>query len=70
LRNVVELGDVIHGVVKAFCFSILIGLVACHQGLVTRGGPRGIGRSVTKSVVNSIVLIVIFDYLITRILQK
>src|SRR5882757_9789642 len=70
LRNVVELGDVVHGVVKGFCFSILIGLVACHQGLVTRGGPRGIGRSVTKSVVNSIVLIVIFDYLITRILQK
>jgi len=61
---------VIHGVVKGFCFAILIGLVACHQGLVTRGGPRGIGRSVTKSVVNSIVLIVIFDYLITRILQK
>ncbi|MEY4384906.1 MAG: hypothetical protein RLY20_189 [Verrucomicrobiota bacterium] len=70
LRNVVELGDVIHGVVKGFCFSIIIALVACHQGLVTRGGPRGIGRSVTKSVVNSIVLIVVFDYLITRVLQK
>ena len=70
LRNGVELGDVIHGVVKGFCFSLIIGLVACHQGLVTRGGPRGIGRSVTKSVVNSIVLIVIFDYLITRVLQK
>jgi phospholipid/cholesterol/gamma-HCH transport system permease protein len=56
--------------VKGICFAIIIGLVACHQGLVTRGGPRGIGRSVTKSVVNSIVLIIIFDYLITRVLQK
>jgi len=70
LRYVVELADVIHGVVKSFCFAVTIGLVACHQGLVTRGGPRGIGRSVTKSVVNSIVLIIILDYLITRILQK
>jgi len=70
LRQVVELADVVHGVVKSFCFAVVIGLVACHQGLVTRGGPRGIGRSVTKSVVNSIVLIVIFDYLITRVLQK
>lgn len=70
LRNVVELADVVHGVVKGFCFALIIGFVACHQGLVTRGGPRGIGRSVTKSVVNSIVLIVIFDYLITRILVK
>jgi phospholipid/cholesterol/gamma-HCH transport system permease protein len=43
-------------------------VVACHQGLVTRGGPRGIGRSVTKAVVNAIVLIVMFDYVLTRIL--
>ena len=70
LRNVVEVADVVHGVVKSFCFAVIIGLVACHQGLVTRGGPRGIGRSVTKSVVNSIVLIIVFDYLITRVLQK
>jgi len=70
LRHVVALGDVAHGVVKSFCFAVVIGLVACHQGLITRGGPRGIGRSVTKSVVNSIVLIVVFDYLITRLLQK
>jgi ABC-type transporter Mla maintaining outer membrane lipid asymmetry permease subunit MlaE len=35
--------------------------------LATIGGPRGIGRSVTKAVVNSIVLIVIFDYLITSL---
>jgi phospholipid/cholesterol/gamma-HCH transport system permease protein len=70
LRTVVELADVVHGVVKSFCFALIIGMVACHQGLVTRGGPRGIGRSVTKSVVNSIVLIIIFDYLITRTLQK
>jgi phospholipid/cholesterol/gamma-HCH transport system permease protein len=70
LRTVVEVADVAHGVVKSFCFAIIIGLVACHQGLITRGGPRGIGRSVTKSVVNSIVLIIIFDYLLTRVLQK
>lgn len=69
LRNMVDLQDVIHGVVKGFCFALIIGVVSCHQGFVTRGGPRGIGRSVTKSVVNSIVLIVISDYLITRILQ-
>ena len=70
LRAYVELADVLHGVVKSFFFALIIGLVSCHQGLVTRGGPRGIGRSVTKSVVNSIVLIIVFDYLLTRVLQK
>jgi phospholipid/cholesterol/gamma-HCH transport system permease protein len=70
LRDAVELADVANGVFKGFVFALIIGVTSCHQGLITRGGPRGIGRSVTKAVVNSIVLIVIFDYLLTRILLK
>jgi len=70
LRDIVEIKDVANGVFKSFCFAIIIGTVSCHQGLVTIGGPRGIGRSVTKAVVNSIVLIVIFDYILTRFLLK
>jgi len=70
LRDIVDLQDVANGVFKSFCFAIIIGAVSCHQGLVTIGGPRGIGRSVTKAVVNSIVLIVIFDYILTRFLLK
>jgi phospholipid/cholesterol/gamma-HCH transport system permease protein len=70
LRDTVALKDVANGVFKSFVFSLIIGVVSCHQGLSTRGGPRGIGRSVTKAVVNSIVLIVIFDYLLTRVLLK
>jgi phospholipid/cholesterol/gamma-HCH transport system permease protein len=70
LRDVVDLKDVANGLFKSFCFAVIIGAVSCHQGLVTIGGPRGIGRSVTKAVVNSIVLIVIFDYVLTRFLLK
>jgi phospholipid/cholesterol/gamma-HCH transport system permease protein len=70
LREVVEIKDVVNGVFKSLCFGVVIGVVSCHQGLVTIGGPRGIGRSVTKAVVNSIVLIVILDYLLTRLLLK
>ncbi len=70
LRDVVEIKDVANGVFKSFIFGLIIAVVSCHQGLITRGGPRGIGRSVTKAVVNSIVLIVIFDYLLTRVLLK
>jgi len=70
LRNVVEVKDVANGIFKSFCFALIIGIISCHQGLTTIGGPRGIGRSVTKAVVNSIVLIVFFDYLLTRTLLK
>ncbi|MCW5554541.1 MAG: ABC transporter permease [Verrucomicrobiae bacterium] len=70
LREVVDAADVANGVFKSFCFALIVGVVSCHQGLVTIGGPRGIGRSVTKAVVNSIVLIVIFDYVLTSILLR
>lgn len=70
LKDIVELKDVANGIFKSFCFAVIIGVVSCHQGLMTIGGPRGIGRSVTKAVVNSIVLIVIFDYILTRFLLK
>jgi phospholipid/cholesterol/gamma-HCH transport system permease protein len=70
LQDIVVLKDVGNGVFKSFCFALIIGVVSCHQGLNTIGGPRGIGRSVTKAVVNSIVCIVIFDYVLTRFLLK
>lgn len=68
LREIVEVGDLVNGVFKSFVFALVIGIVSCHQGLKTIGGPRGIGRSVTKAVVNSIVLILILDYFLTRVL--
>jgi phospholipid/cholesterol/gamma-HCH transport system permease protein len=68
LKDIVVVKDVANGVFKSFCFALIIGAVSCHQGLTTIGGPRGIGRSVTKAVVNSIVGIVFFDYLLTRFL--
>jgi phospholipid/cholesterol/gamma-HCH transport system permease protein len=68
LREEVEAGDIFNGVLKSFIFALAIGIISCHQGLNTRGGPRAIGRSVTKAVVNSIVLVLILDYVLTRIL--
>ncbi len=69
LREVVEPKDVLNGLAKSLGFALIIGVVGCHQGLSTIGGPRGIGRSVTKAVVNSIVLILIMDYVLTRLLM-
>ena len=68
LRQGVDISDVINGLIKSFFFAVCIGVICCHQGLTTRGGPRGIGRSVTKAVVNSLVVILILDYVLTRLL--
>lgn len=69
LRSVVDLKDVVDGLIKSLAFSVVIGVVGCQQGLATIGGPRGVGRSVTKAVVNSIVLILLLDYFLTRLLM-
>ncbi len=69
LGNGIEVMDVVNGLLKSLGFAVTIGLVACQQGLATTGGPRGIGRSVTKAVVNSIVLILLLDYFFTRLLM-
>src|SRR5437773_9442655 len=69
LRDTVDLAKIMNGLFKSVVFAVVIGTVSCHQGLQTIGGPRGIGRSVTKAVVNSIVLILILDYFVTRFLM-
>jgi phospholipid/cholesterol/gamma-HCH transport system permease protein len=69
LSTIVGLKEVANGVAKSFVFAVVIGVVSCHQGFQTIGGPRGIGRSVTKAVVNSIVMILILDYFLTRFLM-
>ena len=68
LKQAVDLVDVFNALFKSGVFAFAVGLVSCQQGLSTIGGPRGIGRSVTKAVVNSIVLILILDYFLTRML--
>jgi phospholipid/cholesterol/gamma-HCH transport system permease protein len=68
LKDVVKFSAVANGIFKSFMFALVIGVVSCHQGFQTIGGPRGIGRSVTKAVVNCTVLIVILDYFLTRLL--
>ncbi len=70
LRNMVDTGDIVNGLIKSFAFAVVIGIISCHQGLQTIGGPRGVGRSVTKAVVNSIVVILLLDYLLTSVLLK
>ncbi|MCL4178146.1 MAG: ABC transporter permease [Verrucomicrobia bacterium] len=69
LRSIVGFQEIVNGLAKSFVFAVIIGVVSCHQGFQTMGGPRGIGRSVTKAVVNSIVLILILDYYLTRFLM-
>jgi phospholipid/cholesterol/gamma-HCH transport system permease protein len=52
---------------KAFIFGMIIAVVSCMEGFRTRGGAEGVGISVTRSVVISMVLIFLADLIITKI---
>ncbi len=57
------------GLLKAEIFGFVIILIACNTGLRTSGGPREIGHAVTRSVVFSLVSILVLDYFITKALS-
>ncbi len=52
---------------KAFIFGMIIAVVSCMEGFRTRGGAEGVGISVTRSVVISMVLIFLADLIITKV---
>ncbi|HBG07619.1 MAG: hypothetical protein A2075_20540 [Geobacteraceae bacterium GWC2_58_44] len=56
------------GLTKAVVFGAIIALVSCYVGFSTTGGARGIGESTTRSVVLSFMLILVADYILTRLL--
>jgi len=57
--------DLYTGLLKAFVFGVLIGVVGCSQGLRASGGALGVGRAVRRAVVASIVLVLILGYYMT-----
>jgi phospholipid/cholesterol/gamma-HCH transport system permease protein len=62
-----ELKDIYSGLFKSFIFGIIIALIACYEGLNTKGGAEGVGRATTRSVVFSFILIILADCIITAI---
>jgi phospholipid/cholesterol/gamma-HCH transport system permease protein len=63
----VKLVDFLTGVGKAGVFGLLIGIIACSNGLKVTGGAAGVGRATTGTVVQSVVAITIADLVFTAI---
>lgn len=59
--------DFITGLVKAAVFGLLIGLIACGNGLKVTGGAAGVGKATTSTVVESVVAVIFADLLFTTV---
>lgn len=49
------------GIIKAPFMALVIGLVACSEGLRVKGSAESLGRQTTTSVVKSIFLVIVLD---------
>lgn len=59
--------DFLTGVSKGTIFGLLIGIIACGNGLKVTGGAAGVGNATTRTVVQCVVAIVIADLIFTAI---
>ncbi len=57
--------DLMSGLSRSVVFGVIVASVGCMQGLLTGTGARAVGESTTRSVVTSIILIIIADGVIS-----
>ncbi|MBY0371810.1 ABC transporter permease [bacterium] len=53
------------GVMKSLVFGILLSVICCYHGYFARGGSEGVGQTVQKTAVWSMVAIVVANYLVS-----
>ena len=61
LAKAVSVNAYLLGIGKAPVFAAIIAAIGCFQGLRTTGGADGVGRQTTRSVVQSIFLVIVAD---------
>ena len=68
IRDVLIFENVFSGSVKPFIFGFLIATISSYMGLSTKGGAIGLRSATTRAVVLSIIMIIVADFILTRIL--
>jgi phospholipid/cholesterol/gamma-HCH transport system permease protein len=67
MNNYVELKDILGGLYKSMSFGALIAWVCCFKGYHSRFGAEGVSAATTQAVVNTSVLILVWDYFMTSL---
>lgn len=64
--QVLSIKDYFAGLIKAPFFGVIIALIGCHFGMITRGGTAGVGNNTTRTVVAISITILIADLILTK----
>jgi phospholipid/cholesterol/gamma-HCH transport system permease protein len=61
MLTMVDMSDVVSGVIKATAFGVIIGIAGCLRGLQAERSAAGVGRAATSAVVTAILMMIIAD---------
>lgn len=68
LQSWYHTSEIVYAFVKTFCFAFIISSVSGYHGYYIKGGALEVGQASTKAVVNSSILIIIFNLILTQLL--
>ncbi|WP_372425650.1 ABC transporter permease [Salinarimonas chemoclinalis] len=61
LREAISLSTFLVGLIKAPFMALIIGIIACIEGLAVKGSAESLGQHVTASVVKAIFMVIVLD---------
>ncbi len=68
MRGSVELDDISEGLIKGAVFGVACSLIAVYEGYHAMPTAEGVGRATTRTVVNSAVVTLVLDYILTALM--
>ena len=66
-REWVGIDDFVSGISKTVFFGLIVAVTGCYIGMKASGGTQGVGRATTRTVVVSLVLIIICDFILSKL---
>jgi phospholipid/cholesterol/gamma-HCH transport system permease protein len=67
VKEFLFLSDLVSGTAKTVFFAFFIGIIACYNGLKTRGGATGVGQATTNTVVAASLAIFISNFFLAKL---
>lgn len=64
-----QVSDILGGLYKTPVFGLIVALVACQQGMRTKNGAVGVGKATTNTVVISMVLVYVTNFILARLMS-
>lgn len=70
VRQMTMTSDLTLGLAKSVIFGVEVAIISCYQGLKTGRGAAGVGQATTSSVVTSMVVIFITNFILSSLMFK